>query len=295
MHQMTRIASRVSTHGSWYYPPGPGCGFLVTTRINLAKSPQSRVPSCRGMFPQGHVSKQSDMLVTNYIRMMWQVAVRNDMRLFLRAKQCPVLLRTTTKYWKVLLCTTKYYSSTYPLYALHAWDLRNSKNQGISGYMAPIVAQELVRTRGVSYLNLPCLVITKPSFVTGILGARVDRRYVINWKISHCLQHSWSWPYESNIRPNSSPERSKNSDTYIYIYIYSLKHKYDSPYLYNARNGHLFITSNGSSYNSLWNYCYYWVGDHSHRMKKADVSPLILCLQVLEKATFLQNYLYTNP
>lgn len=44
----------------------------------------------------------------------------------------------------------------------------------------------------------------------------------------------------------------------------------------------------------IWNYCYYWVGNHSHRMKKADVSPLILCLQVLEKATFLQNYLYTN-
>ena len=78
------------------------------------------------------------------------------MRLFLRAKQCPVL-GTTTKYWKVLLCT-----STTPvltaLYGLHVgwywvWDLGNSKNQGISGYMAPIVAQELVRTRGVSYLN----------------------------------------------------------------------------------------------------------------------------------------------
>ena len=29
--------------------------------VYLAKSPQSRVPSCRGMFSQGHVSKQSDM------------------------------------------------------------------------------------------------------------------------------------------------------------------------------------------------------------------------------------------
>ena len=28
---------------------------------NIAKSPQSRVPSSRGMFSQGHVSKLSDM------------------------------------------------------------------------------------------------------------------------------------------------------------------------------------------------------------------------------------------
>ena len=43
------------------------------------------------------------------------------------------------------------------LYALHVrwywvWDLRNSKHHGISGYMAPILDQKLVRTRGVSYL-----------------------------------------------------------------------------------------------------------------------------------------------
>ena len=43
------------------------------------------------------------------------------------------------------------------LYALHVrwyrvWDLRNSKHHGVSGYMAPILDQKLVRTRGVSYL-----------------------------------------------------------------------------------------------------------------------------------------------
>ena len=38
--------------------------------IKLAKSPLSRVPSCRGMFSQGHVSKQSDMLATTCIRMI---------------------------------------------------------------------------------------------------------------------------------------------------------------------------------------------------------------------------------
>ena len=159
MHQMTRIASRVSTHGSWYILPpwAPGCRFLVTTRITL-----------------------------------------------------PCLVRN-------------------PERNLH--------------------------------------------LVTGILGAGVDPRYIINWeerpfspwkkipcfggfgdkwKISHCLQHSWSWPYESNIRPNSSLERIKNSDKCVYIYTakasveniwrqnLNLKHKYHSPYLYNARNGHLY-------------------------------------------------------
>ena len=36
-----------------------------------------------------------------------------------------------------------------------------SKHQGISGYMAPIVAQELVRTREVSYLYLPTRLLQK--------------------------------------------------------------------------------------------------------------------------------------
>ena len=38
--------------------------------VKFAKRPQFLVPSCRGMFPQGHVSKQSDMLVINYIRVV---------------------------------------------------------------------------------------------------------------------------------------------------------------------------------------------------------------------------------
>ncbi len=48
---------------------------------------------------------------------MWQVAVRNDMRLFLRTKWGTVLvLQSTTKYYKELLQCYSVLQSTSPYY-----------------------------------------------------------------------------------------------------------------------------------------------------------------------------------
>ena len=111
-------------------------------------------------------------------------------------------------------------------------------------------------------------------------------------------QHNWSWPYESNIRPNSSIERSKNSDKYIQQSFCSwkcLKAKSEaqiwSTLPLNAWNGHPSITSTRNSYSSHMKLLLLVVGNHSHGMKKQMLLHSYCVCKSWKKPHVFQNYL----